>query len=86
MDSPKIDVRLSVLETRFNSCNDKLDEHTALLEKILSAVHGNGKPGIKTKTELNEAGLRRLWWVVSLGFPASVTIIVFILNFMARCR
>ena len=34
-------------------------------DKILEAINGNGKIGLKTQAELNKASLRRLWVMVS---------------------
>ena len=45
-----------------------LEHNTALTEKILLAVEGNGGPGLKTQAELNKTSITRVWyWITGIS-------------------
>ena len=39
-----------------------LKTNTEITHEILTAIKGNGKPGLQTESELNKAAIKRVWW------------------------
>lgn len=74
--------RIAVVETRFDSCNEKLDAIAGDIKLIVTAIHGNGSPGLKSETLVNTKSINRLWWAISLGVPSCLTVLGLFLNYV----
>lgn len=49
-------------------------------KKVFKILEGNGSVGIVTQTELNKSAIKRIWWLIGIGIPVTITIIGIIIK------